>query len=114
MTASLAVDSPPPAATAPPYFSVATHKFVAMSICTFGIYELYWFYQTWKTMRDATGEKLSPFASRRSRRKASTDVRIFAPPRTAGTGGRRTGWNDQKALSSGVIDRRSAPAAGSP
>jgi hypothetical protein len=59
--ASLAVDSPAPVTPAPPYFAVATHKFVAMSICTFGIYELYWFYQMWKTIRDTTDETLRPF-----------------------------------------------------
>jgi hypothetical protein len=61
MMASLVVDSPPPASTAPPYFCVATHKFAAMTICTFGIYEFYWFYKMWKSIRDTTDEKLSPF-----------------------------------------------------
>src|SRR5712692_478302 len=43
-----------------PFFPVATHKFVAMSICSFGLYELYWFYQNWKAIRN-TGRNISPF-----------------------------------------------------
>ncbi len=45
----------------PPFFPVATHKFIVMSICTFGMYELYWFYQNWKRLREASQEDLSPF-----------------------------------------------------
>jgi Double zinc ribbon len=44
-----------------PFFPVATHKFIVLSICTFDIYQLYWFYQNWKRMRNATGENISPF-----------------------------------------------------
>lgn len=28
-----------------PYFSVSVRKLVVMSLCTFGLYDLYWFYQ---------------------------------------------------------------------
>src|SRR5262245_7614259 len=31
-------------------FPVATHKFIVLSICTFGLYELYWCYQNWKRL----------------------------------------------------------------
>lgn len=44
-----------------PFFPVSTGKFVAMSLCTFGIYELYWYYRNWQRVRARTGEKLSPF-----------------------------------------------------
>lgn len=44
-----------------PFFPVATHKFVVMSICTFGIYELYWCFKNWQRIRHRTGENLSPF-----------------------------------------------------
>lgn len=44
-----------------PLFPVATHKFIVLSICTFGIYELYWCYQNWKRLKSASGENLSPF-----------------------------------------------------
>lgn len=40
---------------------MATHKFIVLSLCTFGIYELYWCYQNWKRLKDASGEELSPF-----------------------------------------------------
>jgi hypothetical protein len=45
----------------PPLFQVATHKFVVLSLCSFGLYELYWWYQNWKCLKAATGEGLSPF-----------------------------------------------------
>ncbi len=44
-----------------PLFPVATHKFIVLSICTLGIYELYWFYQNWKRLKATTNDKLSPF-----------------------------------------------------
>ena len=44
-----------------PFFPVSTGKFVAMSLCTLGIYELYWCYKNWHRVRARTGEKLSPF-----------------------------------------------------
>jgi hypothetical protein len=31
-----------------PFFEVATGKFLVMSVCTLGLYSLYWFYQNWK------------------------------------------------------------------
>ncbi len=43
-----------------PLFPVATHKFVVMSLCTFGIYELYWCYQHWDRIRVASGESMRP------------------------------------------------------
>lgn len=48
---------PPP----PPLFPVATHKFIVMSLCTFGIYDRYWAYKQWEIIRNETGESLSPF-----------------------------------------------------
>jgi len=43
------------------FFPVATHKFVALSICTFGLYECYWCYKNWQRISRRSGEKLSPF-----------------------------------------------------
>jgi len=53
----------PPAAVSPlkPFFPVATHKFVVMSIASLGAYPVYWSYQNWKRIAQATGEGLSPF-----------------------------------------------------
>jgi hypothetical protein len=39
-----------------PLFPVATHKLVVLSICSFSLYEVYWFYQQWKRVQTATGE----------------------------------------------------------
>ena len=44
-----------------PFFPVATHKFIALSICSFGIYELYWSYQNWKRIQLMTRGHISPF-----------------------------------------------------
>lgn len=44
-----------------PYFPVAIHKLIVMSVCTLGVYQLYWAYQHWKRIKLTTGEKLSPF-----------------------------------------------------
>ncbi len=55
-------DSPAAPRVGPlPLFPVATHKFIVLSICTFGIYELYWSYQTWKRLSSASEENMSPF-----------------------------------------------------
>ncbi|MGH7577402.1 MAG: hypothetical protein ACREM1_20010 [Longimicrobiales bacterium] len=50
-----------PLADAYPFFPVSTGKFVAMSACTVGLYDLYWFYKNWQRVRDRSGESLSPF-----------------------------------------------------
>jgi hypothetical protein len=44
-----------------PFFPVPTHKFVVLSLCTFGVYDLYWSYKNWQRIRERTGEKISPF-----------------------------------------------------
>lgn len=43
-----------------PLFPVATHKFILLSLCTFGLYQLYWCQQNWQRLKDASGERLSP------------------------------------------------------
>lgn len=42
------------------FFTLSTTKLILMSICTFGLYEYYWFYKNWVAIRDA-GNKCSPF-----------------------------------------------------
>jgi hypothetical protein len=54
-------ESPAHEAGLGPCFPVATHKFIVLSVCSFGIYTLYWFYQDWKRVRSASHEMLSPF-----------------------------------------------------
>ena len=43
------------------FFSTSTFKLSVMSICTFGLYELYWFYRNWVLIRERTGQKIMPF-----------------------------------------------------
>ncbi|MHB8869080.1 MAG: hypothetical protein ACYC6T_02150 [Thermoleophilia bacterium] len=43
------------------YFPVSTTKLIVMSIATFGLYEFYWSFRTWKSIRDDQGARLSPF-----------------------------------------------------
>jgi hypothetical protein len=35
-----------------PYFAVSLLKLTVMSVCTFGIYELYWFYKNWRLIME--------------------------------------------------------------
>jgi len=42
-------------------FSVSTQKLVIMWILTLGFYELYWFYQNWRSIKIQEEKKLSPF-----------------------------------------------------
>ncbi len=45
----------------PLYFPVSIPKLVLMSLCTFGLYELYWFYKNWQIEKQRTKENLHPF-----------------------------------------------------
>lgn len=45
----------------PVFFPVGNMKLALMSICTFGIYEFYWFYKNWELIRDHQGVSCSPF-----------------------------------------------------
>lgn len=40
---------------------IPTWKFILLSIITFGIYELVWFYKNWKLLKEEKGLKISPF-----------------------------------------------------
>jgi hypothetical protein len=55
--------APVPAASGPetPFFLVGGGKLVVMSVVTLGLYELYWFYQHWRRVRDVGGEEIWPF-----------------------------------------------------
>jgi hypothetical protein len=54
-------DPPAPRTAIAPWFPVATHKFIVLSIFSFGIYDFYWVYQNWQRAQRATGEGFSPF-----------------------------------------------------
>jgi hypothetical protein len=43
------------------FFTTSTLKLALMSVCTFGIYELYWFYKNWVLIKERTGESIMPF-----------------------------------------------------
>jgi glutaredoxin len=45
----------------PLYFPVSKLKLILMSLFTFGLYEVYWFYKNWKLIKTRTGQNLSPF-----------------------------------------------------
>lgn len=47
--------------TEPLYFAVSKSKLAVMSIFTFGLYEIYWFYKNWKIVKEETGRKIHPF-----------------------------------------------------
>jgi hypothetical protein len=42
-------------------FVTSTAKFIAMSLCTFGVYELYWSYKNWRYVRDRDMTDIRPF-----------------------------------------------------
>ena len=44
-----------------PFFAVSTTKLFLMSLCTLGVYELYWLYQNWKRVGARGTKKISPF-----------------------------------------------------
>jgi predicted negative regulator of RcsB-dependent stress response len=43
------------------YFDISLLKLILLSVFTFGIYHLYWFYRNWKAIKVATNQKISPF-----------------------------------------------------
>lgn len=45
----------------PQYFHVGKLKFCLMSLCTFGIYEIYWSYKNWCFVKERDGSDLLPF-----------------------------------------------------
>ena len=45
----------------PLYFPVSQTKLAVMSISTFGLYNCYWLYQHWKTIKQNDGSDISPF-----------------------------------------------------
>ncbi len=58
---AVAVDAEQDAYGAAPFFGVSLTKLVVMSVCTFGLYQLYWCYKQWQAERKQSHEDLSPF-----------------------------------------------------
>jgi hypothetical protein len=48
-------------AARPVYFPVSVPKLLVMSVCTFGVYEFYWFYMNWKLEQVRSSKKMMPF-----------------------------------------------------
>lgn len=55
-----AVEDIPEAIEKPPYFAVTTFKFIVLSLCTLGLYEMYWFYQNWHRIKERDGSAIMP------------------------------------------------------
>ena len=45
----------------PAFYPVSRLKLAVMSICTFGLYEFYWFYKNWQLVNQREGGSLAPF-----------------------------------------------------
>ena len=43
------------------YFSISVFKFLAMSCCTFGLYNFYWHYKNWSLIQKRDQSDISPF-----------------------------------------------------
>ncbi|MFQ5570486.1 MAG: hypothetical protein ACE5G0_12465 [Rhodothermales bacterium] len=43
-----------------PYFSITNTKFVLLTLATFGLYEIWWFYLQWRQVRKITGARIKP------------------------------------------------------
>jgi hypothetical protein len=58
----LSAETAAPATSRTMYFSVSPLKLVVMSTCTFGIYEIYWYYRHWGYVRERESSDIMPFA----------------------------------------------------
>jgi len=45
----------------PLYFPVSTTKLVVMTLCTLGLYQVYWFYKNWSMIRKRDASDIWPF-----------------------------------------------------
>lgn len=51
----------PAGLTEPPWFPVTTPKLLLMSLCTLGLYQVYWLYQHWQCVRQRERSDIMPF-----------------------------------------------------
>ncbi len=61
MHATISIRPPPPGHPPKRFFAVSIPKLIVMSVCTFGSYEIYWFYEHWDEVKNQTRENLWPF-----------------------------------------------------
>ena len=45
----------------PNFYTVPPAKFIILSICTLGFYEVYWFYKNWAKFEQSTGKNIKTF-----------------------------------------------------
>ena len=45
----------------PLYFAVSPLKLIVMSVCTLGLYEVYWFYKNWRLIKEREKLAIRPF-----------------------------------------------------
>lgn len=60
-TAELALPADQQVGSQTPFFAVSPLKLVVMSLFTFGLYEVYWFYKNWQYFKLREKENISPF-----------------------------------------------------
>jgi hypothetical protein len=44
-----------------PFFAVSLPKLITLSVCTFGLYQLFWFYMNWRLFRERQDSTILPF-----------------------------------------------------
>jgi len=45
----------------PPFFAVSVPKLAVLSLCSLGVYEIYWFYKNWQLIRARERSNIYPF-----------------------------------------------------
>lgn len=50
-----------PGGSEPAFFAVSIAKLVVLSICTLGLYELYWYYRNWRLIKAREKTNILPF-----------------------------------------------------
>jgi hypothetical protein len=61
MAAVADIAPPEDVATEPPFFAVSLLKLAVMAVCTFSVYEVYWFYKHWQRISEREREPIFPF-----------------------------------------------------
>ncbi len=54
-------ESHPDILPTPVYFPVSILKLIVLSVCTMGIYELYWYYKNWRLIKERENLDIMPF-----------------------------------------------------
>jgi hypothetical protein len=54
------IELPSDTATEPPFFAVSLVKLSVMNLCTFNLYEVYWFYKHWQRISEREREPMWP------------------------------------------------------